>query len=63
MRVHVPDNYNARLVASTSNGGINVDFPITVQGRIGREVDTNLGSGGAPIRLRTSNGSVRVDRR
>ena len=59
----VPDNYNARLVAGTSNGSINVDFPITVQGRINRDIDTNLGSGGPTIRLRTSNGSVRVEKR
>lgn len=63
VRVTIPENYNARLVAGTSNGGISVDFPITVRGRIGREVDTNIGSGGAPIRVRTSNGSVRVQRR
>ncbi len=63
VRVNVPDNYNARLVAGTSNGSINVDFPITVQGRINRDIDTNLGSGGPTIRLRTSNGSVRVEKR
>ncbi len=63
VRVTVPDNYNARLVAGTSNGSINVDFPITVQGRINRDIDTNLGSGGPTIRLRTSNGSVRVEKR
>jgi hypothetical protein len=63
VRVTLPENYNARLVAGTSNGGISVDFPITVQGRIGRDIDTNLGSGGAPIRLRTSNGSVRIQKR
>lgn len=63
VRLTVPDNYNARLIAGTSNGGIDVDFPITVQGRIDRDIDTNLGSGGAPIRVRTSNGSVRVERR
>ncbi|MDQ3170607.1 MAG: DUF4097 family beta strand repeat-containing protein [Acidobacteriota bacterium] len=63
VRVTVPDNYNARLVAGTSNGSINVDFPITVQRRINRDIDTNLGSGGPTIRLRTSNGSVRVEKR
>jgi hypothetical protein len=63
VRVTIPDNYNARLVAGTSNGSINVDFPITVQGRINRDIDTNLGSGGPTIRLRTSNGSVRVEKR
>lgn len=63
VRLNLPDNYNARLSASTSNGRISVDFPITVQGRIGRDIETTLGSGGAPIRLRTSNGSVRIEKR
>ena len=63
VRLTLPDGYNARLVAGTSNGSINVDFPITVRGRIGRDIDTNLGSGGPALRLRTSNGSVRIQRR
>ena len=65
VRVTVPDNYNARLVAGTSNGSINVGFPIMVQGNIGgrrHEIDTTLGSGGPTIRVRTSNGSVSVGR-
>jgi DUF4097 and DUF4098 domain-containing protein YvlB len=63
VRLSVPESYNARLVASTSNGRISVGFPVTVQGRINRDIDTTLGSGGAPIKVRTSNGSVRVERR
>lgn len=66
VRIDIPENYNARLVAGTSNGSLNVGFPITVQGRLGgrnREIDTTLGSGGATIRVRTSNGSVNVQRR
>lgn len=63
VRLTLPDGYNARLVAGTSNGSINVDFPVTVRGRIGRDIDTNLGSGGPALRLRTSNGSVRIQRR
>ena len=66
VRIDLPESYNAHLVASTMNGSLNVGFPITVQGRLGgrnREIDTTLGSGGATIRLRTSNGSVNVQRR
>lgn len=62
-RVDIPSSYNARLVAATNNGGMNVDFPITVQGRIGRNLDTNIGSGGPTIEVRTSNGAVRIGRR
>ena len=27
MKLAVPDNYSARLEASTENGGVNVDYP------------------------------------
>ena len=63
VRLNVPENYNARLVAGTSNGSISVGFPVLVQGRINRDIDTTLGSGGATIRVRTSNGSVSLQRR
>ena len=65
VRLTVPENYNARLVAGTNNGSINVGFPVTVQGNLrrGRDIDTTLGSGGPTISVRTSNGSVRLERR
>jgi DUF4097 and DUF4098 domain-containing protein YvlB len=62
-RLDLPASYNASLVVGTNNGSLNVDFPVTVQGRIGRRLETTLGSGGATLEVRTSNGSVRVGRR
>lgn len=56
----VPASYSAHLEASTNNGGLNVDFPVTVQGRLGRTISTDLGSGGPTLRLKTSNGGIRV---
>lgn len=63
--MQVPDNYSARLETATVNGRINVDFPVTVQGRINlnRELAVNLGSGGALIRAVTTNGGVSVKRK
>lgn len=58
----VPENYSARLETRTVNGGTEVDFPITVQGRIGRRLEADLGSGGAPIRVETTNGGIRLRR-
>lgn len=58
----VPADYSARLETRTVNGGMQVDFPITVQGRIGRRIEADLGSGGAPIRVETTNGAVRIRR-
>lgn len=59
----VPDGYSAHLEAGTQNGGLRLDFPVTVQGRIGRTLSTDLGNGGATIHLRTINGGVTVERR
>jgi hypothetical protein len=62
VKLRVPEGYSARLEAGTVNGGINIDFHVTVQGRIGRSVSTTLGNGGPLVRARTTNGGVRVSR-
>ena len=56
----VPEGYGAELEASTVNGGFDIDFPVTVRGRIGRTLRTTLGAGGPTIRAVTTNGGVRV---
>ena len=60
--VDIPQNYNAEFETRTVNGGLNIDFPITVQGELTsrRGITTTLGSGGPPVRVRTTNGGVRV---
>jgi len=58
----VPENYSAHLETGTVNGSISVDFPVTVQGRINKELAVNLGSGGATVKATTTNGGVRVKR-
>jgi hypothetical protein len=61
--IFVPERYNARLETGTVNGGMHIDFPVTVQGMIGRRLTTTLGSGGPLIRVRTTNGGVNLRRR
>lgn len=61
--VAVPANYSAELETGTVNGGIRIDFPVTVQGRLDREFRTTLGAGGALIRAVTTNGGVTVRRK
>jgi hypothetical protein len=56
----VPENYSAHLETGTVNGGINVDFPVTVQGPINKQLAVNLGSGGATVKAVTTNGGVRI---
>jgi DUF4097 and DUF4098 domain-containing protein YvlB len=58
----VPENYSAHLETGTVNGNLSIDFPVSVQGRITRELAVNLGSGGPTIRAMTTNGGVRVKR-
>jgi len=58
----LPENYSAHLETSTVNGSVNIDFPITVQGRITKEISVNLGSGGPLVRAVTTNGGIRVKR-
>jgi DUF4097 and DUF4098 domain-containing protein YvlB len=60
MRVDLPRDYSAHLTARTGNGSISISRPITVTGRIGRDIDTDLGKGGPTLRLRTGNGSLSI---
>jgi len=54
----IPARYSARLETGTVNGGMDIGFPITVTGRINRRLTTQLGDGGALIRVTTTNGGV-----
>lgn len=63
VNLDIPRGYNARLETGTVNGGMNIDFPITIQGSISRRITTTLGSGGPRIRATTTNGGVRIRER
>lgn len=59
----IPENYSAHLETATVNGRLHVDFPVTVQGEITRELAVNLGSGGPTVRATTTNGGVSIRRK
>jgi hypothetical protein len=63
VRLAIPEAYAATLETGTVNGRINTDIPITVQGRISRELSVPLNGGGKTVRAMTTNGSVRISRR
>jgi hypothetical protein len=63
VKVTMPTGYNARLVTGTVNGGMRVDFPVTVQGKIDRRLDVEIGSGGPTVRAVTTNGGVVIRQR
>ncbi len=58
----LPENYSARLETSTVNGGMHADYPLTVSGKIGKQLSATLGSGGATLRIATVNGGVKIGR-
>jgi hypothetical protein len=58
----VPENYSAHLQTGTVNGNLSIDFPVTVQGRITREIAVNLGAGGQTVRAMTTNGGIKIKR-
>ena len=60
--MYIPENYSAHLETGTANGHLSIDFPVTVQGNITKELAVNLGSGGATIRAMTTNGGVKIRR-
>ncbi|MBI5710406.1 MAG: hypothetical protein HZC42_08910 [Candidatus Eisenbacteria bacterium] len=52
---------DADVQAGTVNGGIETDFPITVQGRFNhRHLEGRIGKGGPRLELSTVNGSIRL---
>jgi putative adhesin len=63
IRMSLPEHFSAALETSTVHGGISIDFPVQVDGRIRGQLTTTLGSGGAKIRATTTNGAVRIQRK
>ena len=59
----VPENYSAQLETGTVNGGLDIGFPVTVQGKLDKELSVKLGEGGPTVRAMTTNGGVRIHRK
>ncbi len=63
IKVSIPQGYSAELETGTVNGRVNIDFPVTVQGQLGRSIETTLGDGGPTVRVKTKNGGVKITQR
>ena len=61
IRWKLPRAYSARLVTSTTMGGIRTELPVTKTGMFQKEVEANLGQGGAVVKAVTTNGGISVD--
>jgi DUF4097 and DUF4098 domain-containing protein YvlB len=62
IQLTVPEHYSAELETGTTHGHLRSDFPLTLQGNIGRHVTATLGAGGARLRAITTNGGVTIRR-
>jgi putative adhesin len=55
----LPDGLNTDVKASTVNGDISTEFPLTVTGRFSRRhLDGTIGAGGRTLSLETVNGGI-----
>jgi DUF4097 and DUF4098 domain-containing protein YvlB len=56
-----PSNFSGEFDASTHNGSIRTDLPITIVGTVSkRKLTGKIGTGRGKLRLETHNGSIRV---
>jgi len=61
IRCYVEGELNADLNARTSGGRVQVDFPITITGKISKsKVQGKVNGGGPPMELRSSGGNIKV---
>jgi len=59
--LRLPEDASADVSASTVNGDIETDFPLTVHGKIARRhIEGSIGKGGGSLRLETVNGGIRL---
>jgi DUF4097 and DUF4098 domain-containing protein YvlB len=59
----LPATLNTDVRASTVNGDLVSDFPMSIQGRVSRRrLDGTIGAGGRMLSLETVNGSITLKR-
>jgi hypothetical protein len=61
--VTLPSSLNADFKASTVNGDIQTDFPLTLSGRVSRRrLEGTIGNGGRELTISTVNGGITLKR-
>jgi Putative adhesin len=59
--VTLPSSAEFKVDANTTNGGIQTDFPITIQGRFGpKSLSGTVGGGGRDLKVATTNGGIEL---
>jgi DUF4097 and DUF4098 domain-containing protein YvlB len=59
--IEMPDPLNAEVSASTVNGSMSTDWPLTITGKWGpRHMKGRIGTGGRDLQLSTVNGDIEL---
>ena len=62
--LRIPETMNADINLHTGDGRLVVDLPLTVSGEMGHsDIHGKLNAGGAELRVRTGDGSIRIGKR
>lgn len=60
--IRLPEGVGADIDASTTNGSIESEFPVTTTTFRRTKLNGSINGGGPAFRLRTTNGSIRIER-
>ncbi len=61
--LHLPENFAADVDLHTGDGHIDVDMPVTVEGRLGdKNIHGKMNGGGNLLTVHTGDGSIRIER-
>jgi hypothetical protein len=61
--LQLPENFAADVDLHTSDGHINVDIPVTVEGRLGdKNIHGKINGGGNLLTVHTGDGSIRIEK-
>lgn len=60
VHIDVPARYAAHFETSTVNGGLHTDFSELVRDRKQHSVSADIGGGGPPVKVETTNGGVHI---
>jgi hypothetical protein len=64
VKLYLPAGANYNVTATTSFGGINTDFPVSVAGQTSSEaINGRIGNGGCELRITNSNGRIDILKR
>jgi hypothetical protein len=64
IKLSLPGNANYNVSATTSFGGINTEFPVTVAGQTNSEsIQGKIGNGGCELKITDSNGRIEIVKR